>query len=77
MIIRESLSVLNSDELAYLYYCCNKEFDKNGYIYFDFDAIRHFKKQCIIDIVHKYIDKLSDDKKEIPCKIIAKLENIE
>ena len=76
MITRKELEVLNVDELSYLYYCCDKEFDKNGYIYFDFDSIKVFKKQCIIDIVHKYADTLSDDKKEIPCRIVAKLENI-
>lgn len=76
MITKNHLDTLNNDELAYLYYCCDKEFDKNGYVYFDFDAIRHFKKQCIIDIVYKYIDSLSAEKKEIPSKIIAKLENI-
>jgi hypothetical protein len=77
MITRESLAPLSNDELAYLYYCCDKEFDKNGYIYFDFDLIKIFKKQCIIDIIHKYSDTLSQDKKDMPCKIISKLEGVE
>lgn len=77
MITRESLAPLNSEELAYLYYCCDKEFEKNGHIYFDFDVIKIFRKQCIIDIVHKYADTLAENKKELPCQIIAKLEGVE
>lgn len=77
MITKESLAPLNKDELAYLYYCCDKEFEKNGHIYFDFDVIRIFRKQCIIDIIHKYSDTLAQDKKDLPCKIVAKLEGVE
>jgi len=77
MITRADLLVLDSDEMAYLYKCCDKEFEKNGYIYFDFDNIKIFKKQTIIDILNKYSDTLTNDKKDLPSRIILKLENIE
>ena len=76
MISRKDLDSFTEDELSYLYYCCDKEFYKNGYVYFDFDSIKNFPKQCLIDIVQKYSDTLSPEKKELPSKIITKLEDL-
>ena len=53
MITRKDLDSFTEDELSYLYYCCDKEFYKNGYVNFDFDSIKIFRKQCLIDIVQK------------------------
>lgn len=77
MITRDDISNLSDRELSYLYYCCDKEFDKNGYIYFDFDCIRNFKKQTIIDILYKYENTLQANEKEIPKSIITKLEDVD
>ena len=76
MITRKDLDSFTEDELSYLYYCCDKEFYKNGYVNFDFDSIKIFRKQCLIDIVQKYSDTLSQERKELPCKIISRLENL-
>jgi len=76
MITRKDLDSFTEDELSYLYYCCDKEFYKNGYVYFDFDSIKIFPKQCLIDIVQKYSDTLSPEKKDLPSKIISRLENL-
>ena len=76
MITINNLSSLNEKELAYLFDCCSKEFEKNGYIYFGFDVIKIFKKQTIIDIVNKYSDTLSENLKNLPLDIIKKIEHI-
>ena len=76
MITRKDLEALDQEELSYLYTCCDKEFEKNGHIYFDFDSIKIFRKQCIIDILHKYAETLSSDKKDMPDRILTKLENV-
>ena len=76
MITRKDLASFSEDELSYLYYCCDKEFYKNGYVYFDFDLIKIFPKQCLIDIVQKYSDTLSPERKELPSKIISRLGNL-
>ena len=76
MITLESLNVLNTQELAYLYACCRNEFDKNGYVYFGFDVLKIFNKETIIDILIKYTSILSENDKDLPEKIISKLEDI-
>jgi len=74
MITQENLRVLNPEESSYLYYCCNKEFEEKGYVYFDFSCIKIFTKQNIKEIVHKHSDYLNENKRDIPEKIIKKLE---
>jgi len=77
MITLDRLKVLDTEELAYLYACCEKEFHKNGYIYFGFDVLKIFNKQTIIDILRKYVNILSEDRKNLAEQIITKLENID
>ena len=76
MITIDNFSDLNEQELSYLYYCCDKEFEKNGYIYFGFDVIKIFKKQTIIDIINKYSYTLGENLKNLPLDIIKKIEHI-
>ena len=76
MITRKDLDSFTEDELSYLYYCCDKEFYKNGYVNFDFDSIKVFPKQCLIDIVQKYSNTLSPERKDLPSKIISRLKNL-
>ena len=76
MITIDSFSLLNDQELAYLFDCCNREFEKNGYVYFGFDLIKIFKKQTIIDIINKYSYTLGEDLKNLPLDITKKIEHI-
>ena len=75
MISNNQIKALDEDELAYLYYCCNSEWDSLNMGYeFDMYILRAFKNKSIHPILNKYSTNLTDDNKGIILQILNKLE---
>ena len=75
MISSYQIRALDENELAYLYYCCNSEWDSLNMGYeFDMYILRAFKNKSIHPILNKYSTNLTDDNKGIILQILNKLE---
>ena len=75
MINSNQITALDENELAYLYYCCNSEWDSLNMGYeFDMYILRAFKNKSIHPILNKYSTNLTDDNKGIILQILNKLE---
>ena len=75
MISNNQIKALDENELAYLYYCCNSEWDSLNMGYeFDMYILRAFKNKSIHPILNKYSTNLTDDNKGIILQILNKLE---
>ena len=75
MITDSQIKALDENELAYLYYCCNSEWDSLNMGYeFDMYILRAFKNKSIHPILNKYSTNLTDDNKGIILQILNKLE---
>jgi hypothetical protein len=75
MITDNQIKALDENELAYLYYCCNSEWDSKNMGYeFDMYILKAFKNNTIHKLLDKYSTNLTDDNKDIIMQILNKLE---
>jgi len=75
MITNNQIKALDENELAYLYYCCNTEWDSLNMGYeFDMYILKAFKNNTIHKLLDKYSTNLTDDNKGIIMQILNKLE---
>jgi hypothetical protein len=75
MITNNQIKALDENELAYLYYCCNSEWDSLNMGYeFDMYILKAFKNNTIHKLLDKYSTNLTDDNKGIIMQILNKLE---
>jgi hypothetical protein len=76
MITNNQIKALDENELAYLYYCCNSEWDSLNMGYeFDMYILRAFKNNTIHKLLNKYSTNLTDDNKGLIMQILNKLES--
>lgn len=75
MINNSQIKSLNEDELSYLYYCLNSEWQSKNMPYeFDWYILKCFKNNSIQHILNKHSSNLKDEYKNIPLDILNKLE---
>ena len=75
MITDNQIKALDENELAYLYYCLNTEWNSLNMGYeFDWYILRSFKNNTIHKLLDKYSDSLTDENKSITMEILKKLE---
>jgi len=75
MITNNQIKALDENELAYLYYCLNTEWDSLNMGYnFDYYVMKAFKNNVIHKLLDKYSANLTDENKGIIMQILNKLE---
>ena len=75
MITNNQIKALDENELAYLYYCLNTEWNSLNMGYsFDWYTMRAFKNNVIHKLLDKYSDNLTDENKPLIMQILNKLE---
>ena len=75
MISNNQIKALSEDELTYLYYCLNTEWNSLNMGYnFDWYIMRAFKNNVIHLLLNKYSANLTDENKGIIMQILNKLE---
>jgi len=75
MITDNQIKAMNENELAYLYYALNTEWNSLNMGYdFNWYVLRSFKNNTIHKILNKYSDNLTDDNKGLIMQILNKLE---
>ena len=75
MITNNQIKALDENELAYLYYCLNTEWNSLNMGYdFDWYTMRAFKNNVIHKLLDKYSGNLTDENKGIIMQILNKLE---
>ena len=75
MITLNQIKALDENELAYLYYCLNTEWNSLNMGYeFNWYILRSFKNNTIHKLLDKYSDSLTDENKSITMEILKKLE---
>ena len=75
MITNNQIKAMSENELAYLYYALNTEWNSLNMGYdFDWYILRSFKNNVIQIILNKYSDNLTDENKGITMEILKKLE---
>jgi hypothetical protein len=75
MISNNQIKALSEDELTYLYYCLNTEWNSLNMGYnFDWYIMRAFKNNVIHLLLNKYSDNLTDENKGLIMQILNKLE---
>lgn len=75
MISNDQIKALSEDELAYLYYCLNTEWNSLNMGYeFDFYIMKAFKNNVIHLLLNKYSAKLAEENKSIIVNILNKIE---
>ena len=75
MINSYQIKALDENELAYLYYCLNTEWDSLNMGYaFDWFVFKSFRNNSIQAILNKYSSNLTDENKPIIMSILNKLE---
>jgi len=75
MITNNQIKALDENELAYLYYCLNTEWNSLNMGYdFDWYIMRAFKNNVIHKLLDKYSDNLTDENKGLIMQILNKLE---
>ena len=75
MINNSQIKALNEDELSYLYYCLNTEWDSLNMGYpFDMYILKCFRNDSIQHLLTKYSSNLLDENKKIVMDILNKLE---
>ena len=75
MITSQQIKVLDENELAYLYYCLNAEWNSLNMGYeFDWYIMKAFRNNTIQNILNKYSGNLTDENKGIIMNILNKLE---
>ena len=75
MITNNQIRALSEDELTYLYYCLNTEWNSLNMGYeFDYYVMKAFKNNVIHKLLDKYSDNLTDENKGLIMQILNKLE---
>lgn len=75
MINSNQIKALTEDELAYLYYCLNTEWDSLNMGYpMTLNTMKTFKNNTIQYILNKHSGNLKDEYKNIVLDILNKLE---
>lgn len=75
MITNNQIKALDENELTYLYYCLNTEWNSLNMGYeFDFYVMKAFKNNVIHKLLDKYSSNLTDENKGIIMQILNKLE---
>ena len=75
MISNNQIKALSEDELTYLYYCLNTEWNSLNMGYnFDWYIMRAFKNNVIHLLLNKYSDNLTNENKGLIMQILNKLE---
>jgi hypothetical protein len=75
MISNNQIKALSEDELTYLYYCLNTEWNSLNMGYdFDWYIMRAFKNNVIHKLLDKYSANLTDENKGLIMQILNKLE---
>ena len=75
MITLNQIKALDENELTYLYYCLNTEWNSLNMGYsFDWYTMRAFKNNVIHKLLDKYSDNLTDENKGLIMQILNKLE---
>jgi hypothetical protein len=75
MITDNQIKALDENELSYLYYCLNNEWDSLNMGYeFNWYILRAFRNNTIQQILNKYSGNLTDENKPLIMQILNKLE---
>jgi hypothetical protein len=75
MITLNQIKALDENELTYLYYCLNTEWNSLNMGYsFDWYTMRAFKNNVIHKLLDKYSANLTDENKPLIMQILNKLE---
>jgi len=75
MITNNQIKALDENELTYLYYCLNTEWNSLNMGYsFDWYTMRAFKNNVIHKLLDKYSANLTDENKGLIMQILQKLE---
>ena len=75
MITNNQIKALDENELAYLYYCLNTEWNSLNMGYeFDWYTMKAFKNNVIHKLLDKYSANLTDENKGLIMQILNKLE---
>ena len=75
MITDNQIKALDENELSYLYYCLNTEWDSLNMGYdFNWYILRAFKNDSIHKLLDKYSVNLTDENKPLIMQILNKLE---
>jgi hypothetical protein len=75
MITDNQIKALDENELAYLYYCLNTEWNSLNMGYeFNYYIMKAFKNNTIHKILDKYSANLTDENKPLIMQILTKLE---
>ncbi len=75
MITDHQIKAMSENELAYLYYALNTEWNSLNMGYdFDWYILRSFKNNIIHKLLDKYSANLTDENKGIIMQILQKLE---
>jgi hypothetical protein len=75
MITNNQIKALDENELAYLYYCLNTEWNSLNMGYnFDYYVMKAFKNNVIHKLLDKYSANLTDENKGLIMQILNKLE---
>jgi len=75
MISNNQIRALSEDELTYLYYCLNTEWNSLNMGYeFDYYVMKAFKNNTIHKLLDKYSANLTDENKGLIMQILQKLE---
>ena len=75
MITDNQIKAMTENELAYLYYALNTEWNSLNMGYdFNWYILKAFKNNTIHKLLDKYSDNLTDENKGIIIEILKKLE---
>jgi len=75
MINESQIKALTEDELSYLYYCLNTEWNSLNMGYeFKFNFIKSFRNDSIQHLLNKYSNLLKEENRKIVLDILNKLE---
>jgi len=75
MITNNQIKALDENELTYLYYCLNTEWNSLNMGYeFDYYVMKAFKNNVIHKLLDKYSANLTDENKGLIMQILNKLE---
>jgi hypothetical protein len=75
MITDNQIKALDENELTYLYYCLNTEWNSLNMGYeFDYYIMKAFKNNMIHKLLDKYSHNLTDENKGLIMQILNKLE---
>lgn len=76
MITNIQMQAMTEDELSYLYYALNKEWDSLNMGYeFNINIMKAFRADAIQYILNKYSGELKEENKKIIMDILLKLQN--